>query len=112
MVNAAVVISACPDAKSMNMREARNVIRRLVDPCAMVPGGQAHFLATLQPGGKTELASPSGDTASGVVPTCVLQHGLTHKVALKKPCKFDVTLEERPNALVHPNAVGRDGGSP
>jgi hypothetical protein len=95
LVNATVVVAECPDAKTMNNRTAQAAIHRLVDPCAMVPGGKAHFAATLLPGGRIELAAPSGDPAEGVVPTCVLRHNLLHKVFLKKPCKFDVQLEER-----------------
>ena len=53
--------------------------------------------ATLLPGGRVELASPSGDPTEGVVPTCLVQNvsQLKHKLRLKKPCKFDVKLEQR-----------------
>jgi hypothetical protein len=95
MVSAAAVVSACPDGKRMNAKLAADTLQKLVDPCASVPGGRAHFSAALLPGGKIELAAPDGNAAEGVVPTCVLQHGLTHKVLLKSPCKFDVQLEER-----------------
>jgi hypothetical protein len=95
MVNASAVISACPDARRMNARAATDAVSKLVEPCARVPGGKAHFSATLLPGGKIELAAPDGKVAEGVVPTCVLSHGLTHKVLLNKPCTFDVQLEER-----------------
>jgi hypothetical protein len=95
MVSASAVVSACPDGKRMNAKLAADTIQKLVDPCASVPGGKAHFSAALLPGGKIELAAPGGNAAEGVVPTCVLQHGLTHKVLLKSPCKFDVELEER-----------------
>jgi hypothetical protein len=80
VVSSEVVVSACPDAKSLNIKAAREAIRRLVDPCAMIPGGSAHFSATLLPNGQVELASPSGDPAEGVVPTCVLRHRLVHQV--------------------------------
>jgi hypothetical protein len=95
LVNASSVVSACPDSKSMNARAASNAIHHLVEPCAAVPGGRAHFSATLLPGGKIELASPAGNPADGVVPTCVLSGGLRHKVLLKSACTFDVKLEER-----------------
>jgi hypothetical protein len=75
---------------------ARDAIRKLVDPCATIPGGRAHFAATLKPDGTIELASPTGDPAEGVVPTCVLRNRLVHRVMLKQACKFDVKLEERP----------------
>lgn len=95
LVNATSVVSACPDSKRMNTRDGSNAINRLVEPCVAVPGGRAHFSATLLPGGKIELASPEGNPADGVVPTCVLHSGLRHKVQLRSPCTFDVKLEER-----------------
>jgi len=95
MVDAAVVVSQCPDQGRMNARLAQSAIRKLVEPCAGVPGGKAHFSAKLLPGGDIELASPEGDAAEGVVPTCVLKNRLRHKVLLKKACVFDVKLEER-----------------
>lgn len=94
IVDSSVVVSACTEAKTMNLRAARDAIRKLVDPCAAVPGGKAHFQATLLPDGRVQLAGPSGDP--GVVPTCVLQNKLTHRVALRQPCQFDVQLVERP----------------
>ena len=90
MVNASAVVEACPDARRMNAKAATDTINKLVEPCKQVPGGKAEFTATLVPGGKIDLASPDG-----VVPTCVLSHGLTHPVLLTKPCRFDVQLEER-----------------
>ncbi|APR83840.1 Hypothetical protein A7982_09189 [Minicystis rosea] len=95
MINASAVISACPDGRKMNAKAAIDAINKLVEPCAQVPGGKAHFAATLLPGGKIELGSPEGKAAEGVVPTCVLRHGLSHRVLLNKPCTFDVKLEER-----------------
>jgi hypothetical protein len=95
IVDASAVISACPDGRKMNAKAAADAINKLVEPCAQVPGGQAHFAATLLPGGKIELASPEGKVGEGIVPTCVLRHGLAHKVLLSKPCTFDVKLEER-----------------
>ncbi len=95
MVNATSIVSACPDAAKMNARAAQEAIRKLVGPCAKVPGGKAAFSATLVPGGRIELASPSGDAAEGVVPTCVLKNRLVHNVLLKQPCTFRVELEER-----------------
>lgn len=95
MVDASAVISACPDGRRMNAKAAADAINKLVEPCAQVPGGKAHFAATLKPGGKIELAAPDGNPAEGVVPTCVLEQGLKHKLLLKSACKFDVQLEER-----------------
>ncbi len=95
LVNASSVVAACPDNKRMNARAAANAIDHLIEPCATVPGGKAHFSATLLPGGKIELAAPDGNAADGVVPTCVLKGGLHHKVKLMHACTFDVQLEER-----------------
>ena len=94
IVESTVVVGSCPDAKWMNSKQAEDSIRKLVEPCAKVPGGMSHFAATLQPGGRIELAGPDGDPASGIVPTCVLEHQLTHRVLLKNACKFDVHLSE------------------
>ncbi len=95
LVSSEVVVDHCPEAKRMNARQAQASIQRLVEPCSKVPGGAAHFSATLLPGGRIELASPSGDPAEGVVPTCVLQNRLAHRMTLTTPCKLDVRLEER-----------------
>lgn len=106
LVNASSTVSACPDSKSMNARAATNAINQLVEPCVAVPGGRAHFSATLLPGGKVELASPQGNTADGVVPTCVLRGGLRHKVQLRSACTFDVKLEERKVGSSAPSGDG------
>ncbi|MRG97315.1 hypothetical protein [Polyangium spumosum] len=95
VVDATVVVESCPDAKTMNAKAAHASIRKLVEPCSKIPGGAAHFSTTLMPGGRVVLASPSGNPDEGVVPTCVLSNQLTHRVFLRKPCKFDVKLEER-----------------
>lgn len=105
LVNASSVVAACPDSKRMNARAAANAIHHLIEPCATVPGGRAHFSATLLPGGKIELASPEGSTADGVVPTCVLRGGLHHKVKLMNRCTFDVQLEERKVTAPEPSAA-------
>jgi hypothetical protein len=105
LVNASSVVGACPDSKHMNARAAANAIDHLIEPCASVPGGKAHFSATLLPGGKIKLASPEGSAADGVVPTCVLGGGLHHKVKLMNPCTFDVQLEERKVATPDPGAA-------
>lgn len=94
-VNATVIVAKCPDVKRVKVRTAQDAIQKLVGPCATVPGGRAHFSATLMPGGRIELASPEGDKAEGVVPTCVLQNRLVHKVLLRSPCTLDVQLDER-----------------
>ncbi len=110
LVNAAVVVSSCPDAAKMSSRQAQIAIEKLVSPCTQVPGGAAHFAATLLPGGRIELASPAGDPAEGVVPTCVLKHRLQHTMLLGKPCMFDVRLDARPLAAQPAPARQPDGG--
>jgi hypothetical protein len=97
MVSSSVVVGSCPDSAKMNSKQAEREIEELLNPCTKVPGGAAHFSATLLPGGQVELASPSGDPNEGVVPTCLVQSmsQLRHKVKLTAPCKFDVKLEQR-----------------
>lgn len=97
LVTSFVIVEACPDSRRIDPKKANREIDELVGPCKSVPGGAAHFAATLIPGGRVELASPSGDPTEGVVPTCLLQHQtqLKHKLRLTERCKFDVKLEER-----------------
>ncbi len=95
VLSTSYVVGQCPDAKTMNARAAETTMRKLVQPCDKVPGSKSDFRATLVPGGRIVLASPSGNSDEGWVPTCVLRHGLTHNVALKEPCAFDVHLEEQ-----------------
>ena len=100
MVTSFVMVEECPEAKELNTKQATREIDELVGPCKKVPTGAAHFSATLLPGGRVELASPSGDPTEGVVPTCLLQKSsqLKHKLRLKHACKFDVKLEQRGDA--------------
>jgi len=97
LVTSSVVVEACPDSKKLSSKRASREIEELVGPCTRVPGGAAHFSATLMPGGRVELASPTGDPDDGVVPTCVVQNAkqLKHKLALTNPCRFEVRLNER-----------------
>jgi hypothetical protein len=97
LVTSMVMIDACPDAKRFNSKRATKEIDELVGPCTKVPGGAAHFSATLMPDGRVELASPSGDPSAGIVPTCLVQTPtqLRHKLRLAKPCMFDVKLDQR-----------------
>lgn len=94
MVESTVVVESCPDAHQMNSKLADEAIHKLVEPCGSVPGGAAHFMAILVPGGRIELTAPNGDPAGGVVPTCVLEHQLSHRVLLQNPCKFDVRIDQ------------------
>ena len=100
MVTSSVVVDACPDSKRINPSLANKEIQELVGPCTKIPGGSAHFSATLLPGGRVELASPSGDPDSGIVPTCLVQSQgqLRHRIKVTAPCKFDVKLEEHKSA--------------
>ena len=93
------VVQKCPDAPKMNSRKAETALRQMLSPCDKVPGGSVHFKATLMPGGRIELASPSGEPDDGVVPICALKHTLTHPVFLERPCTFDVRLEASPRVL-------------
>ncbi len=97
LVTSMVIFEACPDSGKLNTKLANREIEELLGPCKKVPGGAAHFSATLLPGGRVELASPSGDPSEGIVPTCLVQNAgqLKHKLRLTKPCKFDVKLEQR-----------------
>jgi hypothetical protein len=97
LVTSMVIVDACPDSKKLDTKLATKEIEELVGPCKKVPGGAAHFAATLLPDGRVELAAPSGDVSDGVVPTCLLQKQsqLKHKIRLKTACKFDVRLEQR-----------------
>ena len=58
----------------MSSRGAEAALRQMLSPCDKVPGGSAHFAATLMPGGRIELASAEGDPKDGVIPVCVLKH--------------------------------------
>jgi len=97
LVTSMVIVEACPDSKQLDTKLANREIDELVGPCKKVPGGAAHFSATLMPGGRVELASPSGDPTEGIIPTCLVQSAgqLKHKLRLARACKFDVKLEER-----------------
>ena len=97
LVTSMVVVEACPDSKRLDSKKANREIEELVGPCKKVPGGEAHFSATLLPGGRVELGSPNGNPEDGMVPTCVMQQAkqLRHKLRLSKACKFDVKLEQR-----------------
>ncbi len=97
IVTSMVVVDACPYSKKLDRKAATKEIEALVNPCQKVPGGAAHFSATLLPDGRVELASPTGDPATGVVPTCVLETkaAFRHKLRLPTACRFDVRLEQR-----------------
>jgi hypothetical protein len=97
IVTSSVIVDACPSQKKLDRKAATREIEALVGGCQKVPGGIAHFSVTLLPDGRVELASPSGDTDLGVVPTCVLETSAAfrHKLRVPEACRFDVKLEER-----------------
>lgn len=95
LMNATVIAKTCPDVTRTNARAAESAIKKLVEPCTKIPGGDAHFTATMLPGGRIVLGSPDGDPTEGTVPTCVVKNQLTHKIQLRKPCEYRVYLEER-----------------
>lgn len=95
MVDATVVVKDCPDSAKLDPGAVAKTLRKLVDGCTGVPGGAAHFSATLLPSGRIELAAPDGNVAAGVVPTCVLKNPLVHKLPLKSACHTDVAVEEK-----------------
>ena len=109
LVTSAVVIDQCPGSKKLDSKAATREIDELVGPCKRVPGGAAHFSATLLPDGRVELAAPSGNPDEGMVPTCLVQQQsqLKHKLRLSTPCKFDVKLEQR--LTDQPQAAGSGG---
>lgn len=84
--------NGCVSLGAVNARLAEDAMHRLVEGCAAVPGGTMQFTATLQPGGRIELAQGPG--APDVVPSCALKNELRHKVYLQKPCNLEVKLEE------------------
>jgi len=92
------VIEDCPDAKKMDAKAAEAAMRKLIEPCHDVNAPAADFLATLVPGGRIELASRGKDGTEGVVPMCVVKNRLTHSVALKQRCTFNVKLEPAASA--------------
>jgi hypothetical protein len=95
LTHTSFVIAGCPDSTKMDSRAADAAMRKMVEPCAKVPGKAVRFQATLVPGGRIEIASETGERAEGVVPICVVKNKLTHPVVLKERCTFTVTLEER-----------------
>ncbi len=92
-----VVVGACPGSEKLDRKAATKEIEALVTPCKTVPGGAAHFSATLLPDGRVELGSPEGNLDEGIVPTCMLHSkaAFRHRLHVAKPCRFDVQLEER-----------------
>jgi len=96
VVSATVVANECGAVNKAYAKLAEDAMHKLVEGCTSVPGGSHRFVATLQPGGRIEIAQ-SGDAE--VVPICVLKNELRHKVPLAKPCTLEVRLDEGAVAL-------------
>jgi len=93
VVNATILANGCEKQLGhTNGKLAEKAMSELVEGCSSVPGGSAQFGATLQPGGRIEIAAAPGQP--DVVPICILKHRLTHKVPLAKPCRLDVKIEQ------------------
>jgi hypothetical protein len=97
VVNATILTNGCQELGKTNAKLAETAMYQLVEGCASVPGGAAEFLATLQPGGRIEIGAAAGQP--DVVPICILKHSLLHRVALTKPCRLDVKIEQTSVAL-------------
>lgn len=92
-VDATILFTDCTAVSNYSASKAEKTMRRLVEGCDSIPGGQAEFIATLQPGGRIELGAVEG--TAGTVPICVLKHQLTHQVQVRKACKMHVQMEQR-----------------
>ncbi len=97
VVNATILTDECKGLGKANAMLAESAMYHLVEACTSVPGGSAQFEATLQPGGKIDIAGVPGQPA--VVPICILKHSLQHKVPLKTPCRLDVKIEQSSVAM-------------
>jgi hypothetical protein len=92
VVNATILANGCQSLGQPNAQLAERAMYDLVEGCTSVPGGDARFEATLEPGGRVVISAAPGH--ADVVPICVLKHALVHRVALSKPCQLDVRLEQ------------------
>jgi hypothetical protein len=92
VVNATILTNGCQSLGATNAKLAEKAMYQLVEGCSSVPGGVAQFEATLQPGGRIDIAVASGQP--DVVPTCILKHSLQHHVPLAKPCPLEVRIEQ------------------
>jgi hypothetical protein len=92
VVNATILTNGCQELGKNNARLAERAMYQLVEGCTSVPGGSVQFEATLQPGGRVDIAVPHGQP--DVVPVCILKHALQHKVPLSKPCRLEVKIAQ------------------
>jgi len=105
VVNATILTNGCQSLGKGNSMLAESAMYHLVEACTSVPGGSTQFLATLQPGGRIDIAAAPGQP--DVVPICILKHSLQHKVPLKAPCQLDVKIEQTSVAM--PTDAGAGG---
>jgi len=107
VVNATILANDCQRLGRANAEMAEHAMLDLVEGCSSIPNGSARFEATLQTGGRIEIAAAPGQP--GVVPICVLKHALVHSLPLSKPCRLDVRMEET-RLPIRPDA-GLAGGT-
>lgn len=107
VVNATILTNECQGLGKSHAMLAESAMYHLVEACTSVPGGSAQFEATLEPGGKIDIAGVPGQPA--VVPICILKHSLQHKVPLKAPCHLDVKIEQTSVAMPTPSDAGAGG---
>jgi hypothetical protein len=93
-VEASVIFTDCPQAPIADPKLIKDTMQKLVAKCTSVPGGKARFVATFEPGGQIRLSPPEGQ-ADGVVPICVLDQGLRHRLLVVKACRMEVEMDER-----------------
>jgi len=108
LVNAVVLTNGCQTLGRQSSLLAESAMNALVEGCASVPGGSMQFHATLQPGGRIEIAAAPGQPE--VVPICILKHALVHRVQLTKPCQLDVKIEQTSVPMSAPSSPPADGG--
>jgi hypothetical protein len=98
LVEATILANGCTELGQKSAHQAETAMYQLIEACDSVPGGRAKFEATLQPGGKIDIAGAGGGQPD-VVPICVLKHSLAHSVKLTKPCRLDVKIEQTSVAM-------------
>jgi hypothetical protein len=104
LVNALVLTNGCQALGKQSAMLAENAMNALVEGCTTVPGGSMQFHATLEPGGRIEIAAAPGQPE--VVPICILKHALVHRVPLTKPCPLDVKIEQTSVPMGPPSGAG------
>jgi hypothetical protein len=101
VVNATIITNGCQSLGSTGARLAERAMYDLVEGCRSIPGGSARFYATLEPGGRIEIAAGHGQPE--LIPVCVVKHSLVHNVPLRRPCGLTVRLEETAIPMASPS---------